>query len=357
VINVEPHLNALFTLIFRPAMAAEPASPSPSHVPVMLAQVLEALQPQDGGIYVDGTFGAGGYARAILASADCRVVAIDRDPQAVAAGQVLVAQSNGRLTLLEGRFSDVEALLENAGIAEPDGIVLDIGVSSMQLDQAIRGFSFLRDGPLDMRMGSGGPTAADAVNSLPQDRLANIIYVFGEETKSRAIARAIVAARAEAPITTTLGLVKAIERATGRQRAQDRTHPATRTFQALRIHVNAELDELVEALHAAERLLKPGGRLVVVTFHSLEDRIVKRFFASRSGKLPAASRHAPDAASDNLPSFELPFKGHMAASEAEALVNPRARSAKLRAGIRTAAKPMPPIIGEIGVNVPPGARH
>ena len=180
----------------------------------------------------------------------------------------------------------------------------------------------MRDGPLDMRMSNHGPTAADAVNTLPQETLANIIYVFGEEPKSRAIAKAIVTARAEAPITTTLGLVRAIERATGRQRPQDRIHPATRTFQALRIHVNAELDELVEALHAAERLLKPGGRLVVVTFHSLEDRIVKRFFASRGGKLPSGSRHVLEFAKGPAPSFDLPFKGHLGASDEEARLQP-----------------------------------
>jgi 16S rRNA (cytosine1402-N4)-methyltransferase len=233
--------------------------------------------------------------------------------------------------------------------------VLDIGVSSMPIDQAERGFSFLRDGPLDMRMAQQGVSAADAVNSLPQETLSNIIYIFGEEPRSRAIARAIVDARKLAPITTTHGLVKAIERATGRPRP-DKIHPATRTFQALRIHVNGELDELVEALHAAERLLPEGGRLVVVTFHSLEDRIVKRFFASRAGRLPSGSRHLPDAVKGPEPSFELPFKGHLGAAEAEARLNPRARSAKLRAGIRTAAPPMPAIADEIGLSVQ-GARH
>ena len=338
-------------------MAAQNPITTAPHVPVMLAEVLSALGPRDGELYVDGTFGAGGYTRAILAAADCRVAGIDRDPRAIAAGQDLVRQFDGRLTLLAGRFAEMEALLAEADLSDVDGMVLDVGVSSMQLDQAERGFSFMRDGPLDMRMAGEGPTAADAVNSLPQDRLANIIYVFGEEPKSRAIAKAIVEARAEAPITTTLALVKAIERATGRQRPQDRTHPATRTFQALRIHVNAELDELVEALHAAERLLKPGGRLVLVTFHSLEDRIVKRFFASRGGKLPSASRHVLEFHHGPAPSFELPFKGHIGASEAETHANPRARSAKLRAGIRTIAGTMPPIHDEIGLSVPMGARH
>ena len=353
--NVRLTLNALFTLILT-AMAAEIPREDAPHVPVMLAEVLEALKPHDGGTYVDGTFGAGGYTRAILDTAAREVIAIDRDPSAIRAGERLVSHYDGRLTLILGRFADMEQLLEQSGVSAVDGVVLDIGVSSMQIDEAARGFSFLRDGPLDMRMAQSGPSAADAVNSLPQDVLANIIYIFGEEPKSRAIAKAIVAARAEAPITTTHGLVRAIERATGRPRP-DRIHPATRTFQALRIHVNGELDELVEALHAAEGLLKPGGRLVVVTFHSLEDRIVKRFFASRGGKLPSASRHLPDIVKGSEPSFELPFKGHLGASGAEAARNPRARSAKLRAGIRTSAPAMPPIADEIGLSLPPHSSH
>ena len=332
-------------------MAAQETT-NPPHVPVMLPEVLSALAPRDGGVYVDGTFGAGGYTRAILAAADSRVIAIDRDPSAIRDGQALVTEFSPRLSLREGRFADMEALVGDERI---DGIVLDIGVSSMQIDEAERGFSFLRDGPLDMRMAQQGVSAADAVNSLPQETLSNIIYIFGEEPRSRAIARAIVDARKLAPITTTHGLVKAIERATGRPRP-DKIHPATRTFQALRIHVNGELDELVEALHAAECLLPEGGRLVVVTFHSLEDRIVKRFFASRAGKLPSGSRHLPDAVKGPEPSFELPFKGHLGATDAEARLNPRARSAKLRAGIRTAAPPMPAIADEIGLSVQ-GARH
>ncbi|PZF76002.1 16S rRNA (cytosine(1402)-N(4))-methyltransferase [Aestuariivirga litoralis] len=325
---------------------------NPPHVPVMLAEVLSALSPRDWGVYVDGTFGAGGYTRAILGAADCRVIAIDRDPSAISSGQAMVAEFMPRLSLREGRFADMEAL---AGDARIDGIVLDIGVSSMQLDEAERGFSFLRDGPLDMRMAQAGTSAADAVNTLPQEMLSNIIYVFGEEPRSRAIARAIVEARKDAPITTTQGLVKAIERATGRPRP-DKIHPATRTFQALRIHVNGELDELVEALHAAERMLPEGGRLVVVTFHSLEDRIVKRFFASRAGKLPSGSRHLPGTVEGPEPSFTLPFKGHLGATDEEARMNPRARSAKLRAGVRTAAPAMPAIADEIGLSVR-GTRH
>ena len=324
------------------------------HVPVMLGEVLAQLQPRDNGIYVDGTFGAGGYSRGILAAAACKVIAIDRDPAAIAAGQGLVISSGGRLTLREGRFSE---LLDLVDAAHVDGVVLDIGVSSMQLDEAARGFSFLRDGPLDMRMAQAGKSAADIVNILPAETLADIIYIFGEEPRSRAIARAIVAARGEAPITTTLELVKAVERATGRQRPQDRTHPATRTFQALRIHVNGELDELVAALHAAEQLLAPGGRLVVVTFHSLEDRIVKRFFASRSGNLPSASRHTLAIAPRAEPSFTLLFKGHLSASEAECTDNPRARSAKLRAGIRTTAPAMASIADDIGLALPSRSAH
>ncbi len=318
-----------------------------SHEPVMLAEVLSVLKPRDGGIYVDGTFGAGGYTRAILDKARCKVVAIDRDPDAIRVGRVLVQTYGERLTLIEGRFGDMQALLSDTGAV--DGVALDIGVSSMQIDEAARGFSFMRDGPLDMRMSQEGATAADAVNTLAPEQLSRIIHIFGEEPRARAIARAIVRARTDAPITTTGALVAAVERATGRRRPQDRIHPATRTFQALRVHVNGEFDELVAGLHAAEKLLAPGGRLVVVTFHSLEDRIVKRFFTSRAGKLPSASRHLPETEKRPPPSFELPFKGHLEASTTEIARNPRARSAKLRAGIRTQAPAMPSIAGEIGV--------
>ncbi|MFT3987107.1 MAG: 16S rRNA (cytosine(1402)-N(4))-methyltransferase RsmH [Aestuariivirga sp.] len=316
----------------------------------MLGEVLAALKPSDGEVHVDGTFGAGGYTRAILGAADCRVIAIDRDPQAIRNGQSLVSESEGRLTLIEGRFGDMERLLGQAGVSHVDGVVLDIGVSSMQIDEAARGFSFMKDGPLDMRMAQSGLSAADAVNTMDAEDLSRIIHIFGEEPRARAIARAIVRARSEEPINTTLGLVRAVERATGRQRPQDRTHPATRTFQALRIHVNGELDELVQALHAAEALLAPGGRLVVVTFHSLEDRIVKRFFTSRAGKLPHGSRHLPMAGEGPKASFTLPFKGHLEATEAESKNNPRARSAKLRCGIRTSAPPLPSIAADIGVS-------
>ncbi len=304
------------------------------HVPVMLAEVLAALAPQDAGIYIDGTFGAGGYTRGILGAASCKVIAIDRDPSAISAGASLVASSNGLLELVHSTFGEMASIV---GEQKVQGVVLDIGVSSMQIDEAKRGFSFMREGPLDMRMGQAGKSAADYVNGLDAEDLAQIIYILGEEPRSRSIAKAIVTARTEAPLLTTLDLVKAVERATGPQRMKDRTHPATRTFQALRIYVNGELDELAQALCAAEDILDVGGRLVVVTFHSLEDRIVKKFFAERSGKLPANSRHMPASHGGPEASFELLFKGHQEAGPAEMLDNPRARSAKLRCGVRTAA--------------------
>ena len=314
------------------------APPSPAHVPVLLTEVLANLAAKDGGIYVDGTFGAGGYTRGILSAADCKVIAIDRDPDAILAGADLVSTMAGRLQLVRGTFGDMKAIVEDLGLSKVQGVVLDIGVSSMQLDQAARGFSFMREGPLDMRMGQDGATAADIVNHLPAEDLAQIIFILGEEPRSRSIAKAIVSARSEAPLVTTLDLVKAVERATGPQRAKDRTHPATRTFQALRIHVNAELDELAQALTAAEEILEEGGRLVVVAFHSLEDRIVKRFFAARCGNLPTSSRHMPAAHDGPRPSFEILFKGHVEAQPQEMLDNPRSRSAKLRAAQRTAAE-------------------
>lgn len=320
-----------------------PAIPHPSeatgshHIPVMLPEVLAALQPERGGIFVDATFGAGGYTSAILGSEKAEVIAIDRDPSAIAAGQTLVANAGGRLHLVQGSFSDLQELVSTQGHSKVDGVVLDIGVSSMQIDEALRGFSFRHDGPLDMRMSQEGPSAADYVNQLDADDLANIIFIYGEEPRSRAIARAIVKVRAEAKLLTTFDLVKAVERATGPQRAQDRTHPATRTFQALRIFVNAELDELATVLCGAEEILGEGGRLVVVTFHSLEDRIVKRFFAQRSGVRAAASRHAPELADGPLASFTMPQRGATSVGDAEAARNPRSRSAKLRFGIRTTA--------------------
>ncbi|MFG1360249.1 16S rRNA (cytosine(1402)-N(4))-methyltransferase RsmH [Xanthobacter pseudotagetidis] len=307
------------------------------HLPVMLDEVLAHLAPKDAGRYVDGTFGAGGYTRAILAAADCRVLAIDRDDSAIAAGAPLVAASGGRLTLVHDRFSRLDAVAAEQGFSPLDGVVLDIGVSSMQLDEAERGFSFRRDGPLDMRMGSDGPSAADLVAGLEEAELAHVIWSLGEERQSRAIARAIVKARAEAPITRTAQLADIVARVVWAKPGE--VHPATRTFQALRIAVNEELNELARALVAAEAALKPGGRLVVVTFHSLEDRIVKTFLANRT-KAPSASRHMPQAEGP-APSFRPVSKGAVEPGPEEVARNPRSRSAKLRAAERTDAPAHP----------------
>ena len=309
------------------------------HVPVLLAEVLEALAPKPGGRYLDGTFGAGGYARAVLEAApDATLLALDRDPDAIAGGADLVAAMAGRLTLSQARFGDLAEEAERFAMAALDGVVLDIGVSSMQIDEAQRGFSFRFDGPLDMRMGQDGQSAADLVNEAEEGVLANIIYHYGEERRSRAVARAIIEARRKEPVTTTKQLAELVA---GIVRAEPGgAHPATRTFQALRIAVNDELGELVRALHAAEAVLKPGGRLVVVTFHSLEDRIVKQFMAARTGRAPAASRHAP-AVGMAEPTFLAVTRGPVAPSEGEMRLNPRARSAKLRAAERLATPPRP----------------
>jgi 16S rRNA (cytosine1402-N4)-methyltransferase len=301
------------------------------HIPVLLRPVLEFLQPRDGGVYIDATFGAGGYTRAILAAADTQVIGIDRDQSAIALGFGLVEASAGRLNLIERPFSTLDQLAAEGGFAAVDGVVLDLGVSSMQLDQAERGFSFRLDGPLDMRMGSSGPTAADVVAKASERDLANIIFALGEERHSRAVARAIVAAREQAPIATTRALADIAARVV-RSRPGD-IHPATRTFQALRIFVNDELGELAAALAAAERILRPGGRLVVVAFHSLEDRIVKTFLAGRS-RSHGGSRHLPDV-DVPPPTFRIVTRRPVVADEAEVAVNPRARSAKLRAAERT----------------------
>lgn len=319
-------------------MSAPAATTAERHLPVMLAEVMAALAPVPGGIYVDGTFGAGGYTRAILA-AGASVIAIDRDPTAIAGGAPLVAASAGRLTLVEGRFSDLAAIAADHGHERVDGVVLDVGVSSMQLDDAARGFSFRFDGPLDMRMGGDGPSAADLVNRLEPRDLARVIAVLGEEKKSRAVAMAIARARETAPIAGTAALAEIVARAVG-HRHTDKIHPATRTFQALRIFANRELDELAAALAASERVLAPGGRLVVVAFHSLEDRIVKRFLTERSEIRPRGSRHLPEAAAPE-PSFELLARGALAPGDAEVETNPRARSARLRAARRTSAPPLP----------------
>ena len=303
------------------------------HVSVLGPEAVAMLSPRAGGVYVDATFGAGGYSRLILSVAGTRVIGIDRDPTAIAGGAALVEEAAGRLTLVEGRFSQLAEICAAHGCDAVDGIVMDVGVSSMQLDEADRGFSFRLGGPLDMRMGSNGPTAADVVARAPERDLADIIYIFGEERHSRAVARAIVAARKDEPITTTRQLADIVARVV-RSKPGD-IHPATRTFQALRILVNEELDELQLALLAAERVLKPGGRLAVVSFHSLEDRIVKTFLAERS-RTGGGSRHLPEVA-QTTPSFQLLTRRPLIPDEAETSANPRARSAKLRAAERTAA--------------------
>jgi 16S rRNA (cytosine1402-N4)-methyltransferase len=303
------------------------------HIPVLVRPVVEHLNIRDGGIYIDGTFGAGGYARAILAAADCKVLGLDRDQSAVANAFGLVDESGGQLTVAESRFSALDEAAENLGITAVDGVVLDLGVSSMQLDTAERGFSFRLDGPLDMRMEAQGPSAADVVAAASERTLADIIFTLGEERHSRAVARAIVRSRGDAPIRTTGQLADIVARVV-HTRAGD-IHPATRTFQALRLFVNDELGELARGLLAAERMLKPGGRLVVVSFHSLEDRIVKTFLAARAGTR-AGSRHLPEVAARPA-SFTILTKRPIGPDEAEVANNPRARSAKLRAGERTSA--------------------
>ena len=273
---------------------------APRHISVLGREAVEMLAPRDGGIYIDATFGAGGYSRSILGTPGTRVVGIDRDRSAITGGFDLVDGSDGRLTLVENRFSNLADVCTAQGIAAVDGVVMDVGVSSMQLDQAERGFSFRLGGPLDMRMGHDGPTAADVVAKASETDLANIIYIFGEERYSRSVARAVVAARKEAPITTTQELANIVGKVV--RSKPNEIYPATRTFQALRIFVNEELDELHLALSAAERVLKPGGRLAVVSFHSLEDRIVKDFFNTR-GKAASGSRHLPEIA-QAAPSFQ-----------------------------------------------------
>jgi 16S rRNA (cytosine1402-N4)-methyltransferase len=302
---------------------------------VLGAEAVELLGPRDGGIYVDATFGAGGYSQAILDAANTRVIGIDRDRTAIAGGFDLVDRSDGRLTLVEDRFSNLAEVCAAQGLTAVDGVVMDVGVSSMQVDEAGRGFSFRLDGPLDMRMGHDGPTAADVVARASEADLANIIYIFGEERHSRAVARAIVAARKETPITTTRALAEIVSKVVWAKPGE--IHPATRTFQALRIFVNEELDELHLALSAAERVLKPGGRLVVVSFHSLEDRMVKNFLGSR-GKTGGGSRHLPEMA-QSAPSFRILTKRPVTAGDDEVRANPRARSAKLRAAERSDAPP------------------
>jgi 16S rRNA (cytosine1402-N4)-methyltransferase len=300
------------------------------HVPVLVNEVIAALDIHEDQTLVDGTFGAGGYTRAMLAAGAGRVIGFDRDPDAIEAGRSLVPDS--RLTLVEERFSQMDRALAERGIGLVDAIALDIGVSSMQLDRADRGFSFQFDGPLDMRMSKSGLTAAEYLNSAEEADIARVLRDYGEEPRARAIARAIVAKR---PVERTAELAAIVRRAAGFRPGQ-KSDPATRTFQAIRIHLNAELDELEQGLAAAERSLRPGGRLAVVTFHSLEDRIVKQFFRVRSGATPAGSRHRPVMVDPTEPTFERVAKP-VSPNEQELATNPRARSARLRSAIRTSA--------------------
>ena len=314
-------------------MSAAAVAPAP-HLPVLLDEVLAGLAVQSGETHVDGTFGAGGYTRALLGAGAGRVIAFDRDPDAIADGPSLVphAVEDGKLILIHDRFGRMDAALAERKLAPVDGVTLDIGVSSMQLDRADRGFAFSKDGPLDMRMSKAGESAADFLNNADEAEIARVIKEYGEEPRARKVASAIVAAR---PLTRTSELAVVVRKALGFH-AGMKSDPATRTFQAIRIHLNAELDELEAGLAAAERILRPGGRLAVVTFHSLEDRIVKRFLKGRSGATPAGSRHRPMAANGPTPSFTKIAKP-VSASDAELASNPRARSARLRTAVRTDA--------------------
>lgn len=310
-----------------------PGTRTAPHVPVLVDEVVTALAIADGDIVVDGTFGAGGYTQALLGAGAGAVIGFDRDPDAIAAGAAL-ADDDPRLTLVEDRFSRMDAVLAERGIGAVDAITLDIGISSMQIDQPERGFSFQADGPLDMRMAKSGLTAAQFLNAAEEAEIARVLRDYGEEPRARAIARAIVAAR---PVERTTELAAIVRRAAGFRPGQ-KADPATRTFQAIRIHLNAELDELEHGLEAAERALAPGGRLAVVTFHSLEDRIVKRFLRERSGANPGGSRHRPAIAQADAPTFDRVAKPVFPSDE-EVARNPRARSARLRSATRTSASP------------------
>ena len=307
------------------------------HAPVLLAEVIEALAPQAGDVIIDATFGAGGYTRAILATG-ATVIALDRDPTVQPHADAVARDFPGRFTLVRTPFSGLAEAFADSGATRLDGVVFDIGVSSMQLDQAERGFSFMRDGPLDMRMSDEGETAADIVNGWDHGPMAHIFKLYGDERQSGRVATAILRRRAERPFERTLDLAEVVEKALGGRRGAP-IHPATRVFQALRIAVNDELGQLRQGLEAAEAALSPGGRLAVVTFHSLEDRIVKAFLTERTGNAPGGSRHAPVAIETRKPSFLLSFKGTREAGDAERADNPRARSAKLRAAVRTDTAP------------------
>jgi 16S rRNA (cytosine1402-N4)-methyltransferase len=323
------------------------------HKSVLARETVDALAPQANEVFVDATFGAGGISRALLEAADCAVVAIDRDPAAIARGARLAQEFKGRFDLVHGRFAQMEVLLQpvlaKRGRTDVDGVTMDLGVSSPQLDEAERGFSFQKDGPLDMRMSGEGTSAADIVNEAPESEIETILRVYGEERHARRIARAIVARRQSAPFARTLDLASVVENVV-RKKPGERIHPATRTFQALRIAVNEELKELALGLSAAERLLKEAGRLAVVSFHSLEDRIVKLFLAERAKPKSAPSRHLPPVADEGLrASFRLAARQPITASEAETADNPRARSAKLRVAVRTAEESVPLDLDRLGI--------
>jgi len=322
-----------------------PSPVSPDHIPVLLAEVIEGLAPKDGGVYVDGTFGAGGYTTAVLEAAPCVVWCIDRDPEALQRGEALTQRFPGRVNFMQGRFGDMAELLAARGISGVDGVALDLGVSSMQIDDRSRGFSFLRDGPLDMRMEKSGRSAADVVNTLSEKELADIIFTYGEERHARRVARAIVEARQERPFSRTLHLADVIRAEV--RRAQDGIDPATRTFQALRIYVNDELGELERGLIGAEKILRPGGILAVVSFHSLEDRIVKTFLKARSGSAIRPSRHTPASinAAPATATFTPITRRPVGPSEEEIARNPRARSARLRVAERTSAPMLTALTG------------
>ncbi len=330
--------------------APEAAGGPTCHTPVLLSAVLRALGPKDGERYIDCTFGAGGYARAILQSSDCRLLGLDRDPRAVELAGSLTADFPERFHFERTAFGNLAEVAESAAFVPADAVIFDLGVSSMQLDEAERGFSFMRDGPLDMRMSGEGTSAADVVNEADEVELAEILFRLGEERRSRAIARAIVKRREERRITRTLELADVVAGVLGR-RHDEAKHPATRSFQALRLFVNDELGELVRALGAAERILRAGGRLIAVTFHSLEDRIVKSFLAERSGGKGRPSRHQPDQSEPRAPSFKLAFRKPIEPDAAEIAANPRARSARLRAAVRLDAASWPLHPEDLGLPV------
>ena len=309
--------------------AAAATTPHDPHIPVLLAPLLRTVAPVSG-VWIDGTFGAGGYARGLIEAGAERVIGIDRDPLAHEMAAAWLDKFGGRIALYQGNFAEMDAVASDV-----DGVVLDLGVSSMQLDQAERGFSFMKDGPLDMRMGQDGPSAADIVNEASESALADILYTYGEERASRRIARSIVAARKIAPITRTLELAGIVETCLPRPKP-NQSHPATRSFQALRIAVNDEYGALMQGLMAAERALKPGGLLAVVSFHSVEDRMVKRFMQARAGQTGRANRYAPELETE-APAFEIVTRKAVGPDEDELAANPRARSAKLRVARRTDA--------------------